>query len=74
MLYFKGVAVLKEFRDSNLEHVSNKSAYLCGVMKAYRQKMKMQQMGETPDVAAAKKPGPDEEKLKEILERTGTIL
>lgn len=70
----KGVAVLKEFRDSNLEHVSNKSAYLCGVMKAYRQKMKMQQMGETPDVAAAKKPGPDEEKLKEILERTGYSL
>ena len=31
-----GTAVLQEFRESNLEHVSNKSAYLCGVMKTYR--------------------------------------
>lgn len=28
--------VLEQFIDSNLEHVSNKSAYLCGVMKTYR--------------------------------------
>lgn len=28
--------VLGQFLDSNLEHVSNKSAYLCGVMKTYR--------------------------------------
>lgn len=32
------LTVLKQFLDSNLEHVSNKSAYLCGVMKTYRQK------------------------------------
>jgi len=32
------LAVLKQFLESNLEHVSNKSAYLCGVMKTYRQK------------------------------------
>lgn len=32
------VSVLKQFLDSNLEHVSNKSAYLCGVMKTYRQR------------------------------------
>ena len=32
------VTVLKQFLDSNLEHVSNKSAYLCGVMKTYRQR------------------------------------
>uniref|UniRef100_A0A336MQH5 CSON005243 protein n=1 Tax=Culicoides sonorensis TaxID=179676 RepID=A0A336MQH5_CULSO len=27
--------VLSQFLESNLEHVSNKSAYLCGVMKTY---------------------------------------
>merc|ERR1719259_155547 len=32
------LAVLSQFLESNLEHVSNKSAYLCGVMKTYRQK------------------------------------
>ena len=32
------IAVLAQFLESNLEHVSNKSAYLCGVMKTYRQK------------------------------------
>ena len=26
-----GVQVLKQFAESNLEHVGNKSAYLCGV-------------------------------------------
>lgn len=65
-----GVAVLKEFRESNLEHVSNKSAYLCGVMKTYRQKNKTG----AEAVAGLKKPGPDESKLKEILERTGYSL
>lgn len=64
-----GIAVLKEFRESNLEHVSNKSAYLCGVMKTYRQKNKM--MG---GVDAAQKKGPDEDKIKEILDRTGYTL
>ena len=38
------LTVLKQFVDSNLEHVSNKSAYLCGVMKTYRQKSKAQGM------------------------------
>lgn len=28
--------VLSQFLESNLEHVSNKSAFLCGVMKTYR--------------------------------------
>jgi len=65
-----GVAVLKEFKESNLEHVSNKSAYLCGVMKAYRFKTK----SGAGDSAADKKPGPDEAKIKEILERTGYEL
>ena len=30
------LGVLASFLDSNLTHVSNKSAYLCGVMKTYR--------------------------------------
>ena len=60
-----GVAVLKEFRDSNLEHVSNKSAYLCGVMKTYRQKNRM---GAEATGAGAKKPGPDETKLKVFVD------
>jgi hypothetical protein len=32
------LAVLAELRQTNLEHVSNKSAYLCGLIKTYRQK------------------------------------
>jgi len=66
-----GISVLKEFKESNLEHVSNKSAYLCGVMKTYRQKNKMQG---TPGGQGEKKPGPDEARLKEILDRTGYQL
>jgi len=64
-----GVAVLKEFSGSNLEHVSNKSAFLCGVMKTYRQKNKM-----GADSVPASKKGPDEAKIKEILDRTGYPL
>ncbi|KAG1663622.1 Heterogeneous nuclear ribonucleoprotein Q [Nymphon striatum] len=61
--------VLKQFLEANLEHVSNKSAYLCGVMKTYRQKSKLQ--GQSSD---ANVKGPDEAKLKEILDRTGYTL
>ena len=64
-----GVAVLKEFRESNLEHVSNKSAYLCGVMKTYRQKNRVQAPAEG---AGIKKPGPDEGKLKVRLASMGS--
>ena len=52
------LSVLKQFLDSNLEHVSNKSAYLCGVMKTYRQKMKFG--GATQNG----KLGPDATKIK----------
>lgn len=66
--------VLGQFLDSNLEHVSNKSAYLCGVMKTYRQKSRAgsSQGPSTPAPAPVK--GPDEEKIKLILERTGYTL
>jgi len=66
-----GIAVLKEFKESNLEHVGNKSAYLCGVMKTYRQKNRVQGAS---GGQGEKKPGPDEAKLKEILDRTGYQL
>lgn len=64
-----GVAVIREFACSNLEHVSNKSAFLCGVMKTYRQKNKM-----GIDQIPSQKKGPDEAKLKEIRDRTGYSL
>lgn len=51
------IEVLKQFCESNLEHVGNKSAFLCGQMKTYRQKSK--QGG-----AATQAKGPDEAKLK----------
>ncbi|KAJ9576866.1 hypothetical protein L9F63_006565, partial [Diploptera punctata] len=62
--------VLTQFLDSNLEHVSNKSAYLCGVMKTYRQKSRAGQGSGSGAVAKA----PDEDKIKSILERTGYTL
>ncbi|CAD5113392.1 DgyrCDS2564 [Dimorphilus gyrociliatus] len=63
------IAVLKQLlADSNLQHVNNKSAYICGVMKTYRQK---QSLGEDKPAVTN---GPDEKKLKEILDRTGYAL
>jgi hypothetical protein len=91
------LSVLSQFLESNLEHVSNKSAYLCGVMKTYRQKTRggptslatgtgllngcgLVSAGAghngpagSPGAAAANK-GPDEEKIKAILNRTGYTL
>lgn len=54
------LAVLAQFVDSNLDHVSNKSAYLCGMMKTYRQKQKSSTTSATPNIPK----GPDEEKIK----------
>ncbi|XP_064473329.1 heterogeneous nuclear ribonucleoprotein R-like isoform X3 [Ornithodoros turicata] len=74
------LAVLKQFLDSSLEHVSNKSAYLCGVMKTYRQKSKLPGTtpAATPGTATTGTPaggkGPDEDKIKAILDRTGYSL
>nr|XP_012138208.1 PREDICTED: heterogeneous nuclear ribonucleoprotein Q isoform X1 [Megachile rotundata]XP_012138212.1 PREDICTED: heterogeneous nuclear ribonucleoprotein Q isoform X1 [Megachile rotundata]XP_012138219.1 PREDICTED: heterogeneous nuclear ribonucleoprotein Q isoform X1 [Megachile rotundata] len=62
--------VLIQFLESNLEHVSNKSAYLCGVMKTYRQKSRGGQGTGTSTTPKA----PDEDKIKMILERTGYPL
>ena len=52
--------------------MSNKSAYLCGVMKTYRQKSRA---GATnSNGGATPQQGPDEEKIKAILDRTGYTL
>ncbi|RZF47216.1 hypothetical protein LSTR_LSTR004925 [Laodelphax striatellus] len=69
------VNVLSQFLDSNLEHVSNKSAYLCGVMKTYRQKSRGgASAGGNASGTGATPKGPDEDKIKAILERTGYSL
>ncbi len=90
------LAVLAQFLESNLEHVSNKSAYLCGVMKTYRQKTRSSGSASGllngtgvggPGGAAGSvtgsangggsvngSRGPDETKIKEILDRTGYTL
>ncbi|XP_072161852.1 heterogeneous nuclear ribonucleoprotein Q isoform X3 [Bemisia tabaci] len=67
--------VLSQFLESNLEHVSNKSAYLCGIMKTYRQQKGRGGSGISAanSVGSATK-GPDDEKIKAILERTNYSL
>lgn len=55
--------VLTQFLESNLEHVSNKSAYLCGVMKTYRQKSRAGTAGGALTARPVIK-APDEEKIK----------
>uniref|UniRef100_A0A4W4F3L8 RRM domain-containing protein n=2 Tax=Electrophorus electricus TaxID=8005 RepID=A0A4W4F3L8_ELEEL len=60
--------VLVQFKDSDLSHVQNKSAFLCGVMKTYRQREK-----QGTKVSDSNK-GPDEAKIKALLERTGYTL
>ncbi|CAL4058864.1 unnamed protein product, partial [Meganyctiphanes norvegica] len=67
------VTVLKQFLESNLEHVSNKSAYLCGVMKTYRQRKQYNSVA-ADNMTVNPGKGPDEENLKAILERSGYTL
>ncbi|KAI5711619.1 hypothetical protein M8J75_001866 [Diaphorina citri] len=68
------IAVLNQFLESNLEHVSNKSAFLCGIMKTYRQKSRSGMAGVASTSAVLTLKGPDEEKIKAVLERTGYSL
>jgi len=65
------LAVLKQFTDSNLQHVQNKSAFLCGVMKIHRQRTKA---AEKDPNAELKRIGPPDEKIKELLDRTNYPL
>ena len=66
--------------------MSNKSAYLCGVMKTYRQRTRGASGSNASGPAvngtngngggngAVGNKGPDEDKIKEILDRTGYTL
>ncbi|XP_036432853.1 heterogeneous nuclear ribonucleoprotein R [Colossoma macropomum] len=62
------LSVLQQFKESDLSHVQNKSAFLCGVMKTYRQREK-----QGSKIQESTK-GPDETKIKALLERTGYTL
>uniref|UniRef100_A0A667ZY83 Heterogeneous nuclear ribonucleoprotein R n=1 Tax=Myripristis murdjan TaxID=586833 RepID=A0A667ZY83_9TELE len=62
------LTVLQQFKESDLSHVQNKSAFLCGVMKTYRQREK-----QGSKVQESTK-GPDETKIKALLDRTGYTL
>ena len=62
------LSVLQQFKESDLSHVQNKSAFLCGVMKTYRQREK-----QGSKVQESTK-GPDEVKIKALLERIGYTL
>ena len=80
------IAILDEFEAASLEHVTNKSAFLCGLMKTHRQKEKHGKENASGKNSSASNtatqstngpannPGPDEAKLKAILERTGYTL
>ena len=74
------LSVLEQFASSDLSHVQNKSAFLCGIMKTHREKRRQEQMGsqnlETDQTAQAQagQGGPNEEKIRELLDRTGYSL
>ncbi|KAL7638381.1 UNVERIFIED_CONTAM: hypothetical protein RMT77_010951 [Armadillidium vulgare] len=69
------VTVLKQFLESNLEHVSNKSAYLCGVMKTYRQRKQYNSTSTSGDSLTLNPgKGPNKEKLKAIIDKSGYTL
>ena len=63
--------VLEQFANSDLSHVQNKSAFLCGVMKTYVTKSSLggDQIVTNNDASQA-----DEGKIKALLERTGYTL
>lgn len=65
--------VLEQFGSSDLSHVQNKSAFLCGVMKTYREKNRQKAQGHTPGADQALS-GPDEAKIKALLDRSGYTL
>ena len=65
--------VLEKFSKSDLSHVQNKSAFLCGVMKTHMEKTRLAAEtgeGTVSDVACSA----DEAKIRELLERTGYTL
>lgn len=64
--------VLDQFANSDLSHVQNKSAFLCGVMKTYVTKSSTTGADTTSNQGAPSKA--DEGKIKALLERTGYTL
>ncbi len=75
------LSVLEQFASSDLSHVQNKSAFLCGIMKTHREKRRQEQAGtqNTENDQAAQQQlvgqgGPNEEKIRELLDRTGYSL
>jgi len=61
----RALDVLAEFKQSNLEHVTNKSAFLCSIMKVNRQKIKGGTTTALDQPAITQqRPGPDEHKIK----------
>lgn len=61
---------LLQFSSSDLSHVQNKSAYLCGMMKTYRQRLSMK-AGNPPSTGPLV--GPTEEQLADILKDGYTL-
>jgi len=66
------MAVLCQFSESDLDHVTNKSAYLCGMMKSYRQNYSAR--GARLKEETVYQHYPDENRVNAILERTGYSL
>lgn len=70
--------ILEQFLEANLEHVSNKSAYLCGLMKSYRQNGKSSSnfgdRSRSSKIGSPTFKGPNATKIEEILARTGYKL
>lgn len=65
------LGVLDQFANSDLSHVQNKSAFLCGIMKTHREKKRQEQSGQN---AESDHQGPNEDKIRELLDRTGYSL
>lgn len=65
------LGVLDQFANSDLSHVQNKSAFLCGIMKTHREKKRQEQSGQN---AESDRQGPNEDKIRELLDRTGYSL
>ena len=61
----RALEILDEFKNSNLEHVTNKTAFLCSIIKVNRRKAH-DAGGNSSDFnqPARQRPGPDESKIK----------
>ena len=68
--------VLERFANSDLSHVQNKSAFLCGVMKTHTEKSRL--AATEPGISAADSSAAgglaDEAKIRALLEKTGYTL